>query len=336
MGPVADDASALLMDEADIEEVTSMTTHSPDPTAKVTAPLQHQEQRIGDVVAARQQGPADGSTAAPKVETAALPDTDASRSLPEPEGMDTLSGPILPAGKRTHDRILTQATQQEGSGGDEPPPKAPGIRRPTFKPRPNITFDSRQAGKPHPRDTPWKTCRINFALEETMHSCTSQADHRSASGAAAPDTYGASAEYHAAGSAGNDETQCMRSYANVTGSGGNEDTDEHYMDQADAEATAKGGGYWVKTMGEQQTEASGERGENDDGAAVPAASIKPLMKRRRTLRRRAFSRLPQRPVQADELRNAPTLNLRCYDPVKLPAYHAEVSVSMSDSEVFYV
>ncbi|KAH6936170.1 hypothetical protein HPB50_014445 [Hyalomma asiaticum] len=138
------------MDEADIEEVTSMTTHSPDPTAKVTAPLQQQEQRIGDVLAARQQGPADGSTAAPKVETAALPDTDASRSILEPEGMDTLSGPNLPAGKRTHVRILTQATQQEGSGGDEPPPKAPGIRRPTFKPRPNITVDSRQAGKPPP------------------------------------------------------------------------------------------------------------------------------------------------------------------------------------------
>ncbi|KAH6947672.1 hypothetical protein HPB50_020711 [Hyalomma asiaticum] len=50
-GPVTDDASALLMDEADIEEVTSMTTHSPDLTAKVTAPLQQQEQRIGDVVA---------------------------------------------------------------------------------------------------------------------------------------------------------------------------------------------------------------------------------------------------------------------------------------------
>ncbi|KAH6920757.1 hypothetical protein HPB50_028255 [Hyalomma asiaticum] len=97
-----------------------------------------------------QQGPADGSPAAPNAETAAPPHTDASRSLPEPEGMDTLSGPKMPAGKRPNDRILTQATQQEGSGGDEPPPKAPGIRRPTFKPRPNITVDSRQAGKPPP------------------------------------------------------------------------------------------------------------------------------------------------------------------------------------------
>ncbi|KAH6947288.1 hypothetical protein HPB50_018196 [Hyalomma asiaticum] len=138
------------MDEADIEEVTSTTTHSPDFTAKATAPLQQQEQRIGDVVATGQKGPADCSTAAPNVETAAPPHTDASRSLPEPEGKDTLSGPNLLAGKRPLDRILTQATQQEGSGGDEPPPKTPGIRRPTFKPRPNITVDSRQAGKPPP------------------------------------------------------------------------------------------------------------------------------------------------------------------------------------------
>ncbi|KAH6919612.1 hypothetical protein HPB50_029400 [Hyalomma asiaticum] len=103
---------------------------------------------MGDDVSIGQQGPADGSTAAPNVETAAQPDTDASRSLPEPEGMDTVCGPNLPAGKRPHERILTQATQQKGSGGDRQPPKAPGIRRPTFKSRPNITVDSRQAAQP--------------------------------------------------------------------------------------------------------------------------------------------------------------------------------------------
>ncbi|KAH6937068.1 hypothetical protein HPB50_025337 [Hyalomma asiaticum] len=128
-----------------------MTTHSPELTAKATAPLQQQEQRIGDVVATSQQGPAGGSTAAPKVETAAPPDTDGSSSLPEPEGMDTFSGPNLPAGKRPHDRILTQATQQEGSGGDEPPPKAPDHLVEGRHPGPieanvrgTVTFRSRQ------------------------------------------------------------------------------------------------------------------------------------------------------------------------------------------------
>ncbi|KAK8770186.1 hypothetical protein V5799_013350 [Amblyomma americanum] len=70
---------------------------------------------------------------------------------PDPESMDMSSGAAsLAAGKRPHDDGDNTALHQDSNGGDEPPSKAAGTRRPILKPRPNTSSETRQAEKPPP------------------------------------------------------------------------------------------------------------------------------------------------------------------------------------------
>ncbi|KAK8767548.1 hypothetical protein V5799_005670 [Amblyomma americanum] len=53
------------------------------------------------------------------------------------------------AGKRPRQKN-SDAPHTPEEGAEEPPAKAPGVRRPFFKPRPNVPADPRQAAKPPP------------------------------------------------------------------------------------------------------------------------------------------------------------------------------------------
>ncbi|XP_077491854.1 uncharacterized protein LOC144102463 [Amblyomma americanum] len=50
--------------------------------------------------------------------------------------------------KRTHDELATQDGQPSERNNDEPPPKTPGVRRPTLRPQPKIPPDRRSAVMP--------------------------------------------------------------------------------------------------------------------------------------------------------------------------------------------
>ncbi|KAH7979697.1 hypothetical protein HPB49_010614 [Dermacentor silvarum] len=136
-----------------IEEIVrSVRLHvSPPVAALLEAQLRMKNGQHVDEAVATQQEKAEDTAAVPNAEVKSLPELGATSTPPEPEGMDTHTGLAnLQAGKRPHDQANSLATLQDSNGGDEPPPKTPGMRRPTLKLRPNITDDPRQAGKPPP------------------------------------------------------------------------------------------------------------------------------------------------------------------------------------------
>nr|XP_050031261.1 uncharacterized protein LOC126527469 [Dermacentor andersoni] len=152
-GPVGnEDNSALLMDEADMEDTSTAAGEAADVVAKPAVRLEQEEKQVAQAVfTGHQQATAEGTAAMPNAEEKTPPDAEVTSSLVEPEGMDTLTGPTTqPTGKRPHNQTVSRTAKQDGSGGDEPPPKATGIRRSTLKLRPNVTVDPRQAGKPPP------------------------------------------------------------------------------------------------------------------------------------------------------------------------------------------
>ncbi|KAH7979086.1 hypothetical protein HPB49_008058 [Dermacentor silvarum] len=103
-----------------------------------SAPAQREPQHDGD----------DKATDAAK----ATVETLGSAETPDLDVMETSQVAAgLTAGKRPHEEDGVK--QQPAGEGDEPPPKAPGVRLSTLKPRPNIPVDERQAGKPPPATT---------------------------------------------------------------------------------------------------------------------------------------------------------------------------------------
>ncbi|KAH7966202.1 hypothetical protein HPB49_014319 [Dermacentor silvarum] len=67
-----------------------------------------------------------------------------------PETMDfSQEAAALTAGKHSREEFVGEK-QEPGGGSDEPPPKTPGIRRSTLKPRPSLAAETRQADKPPP------------------------------------------------------------------------------------------------------------------------------------------------------------------------------------------
>ncbi|KAH7984888.1 hypothetical protein HPB49_025665 [Dermacentor silvarum] len=94
-------------------------------------------QHVDEAVATEQQEQVQGSVAMPNREEESPPDPGAASTPPEHEDMDTHTGLAnLHAGKRPRDQTNSLATTQDSSGGDEPPPKAPGSASgpPTQKP----------------------------------------------------------------------------------------------------------------------------------------------------------------------------------------------------------
>ncbi|XP_065311184.1 uncharacterized protein [Dermacentor albipictus] len=153
-GPgTSEDSSEMLMDEADAEEA-----------ARVGGQPQRQNRPSFTTLVKQKAGPSgatDGSVQAQhkpeqddddKAKEAAKA-ADAKESSVETPGIDTMEtnqeAASTIAGKRPHEES-GDVKLQPGGSGNEPPPKAGGVRRSSLKPRPNIPADTRKAGKPPP------------------------------------------------------------------------------------------------------------------------------------------------------------------------------------------
>ncbi|XP_075543962.1 uncharacterized protein LOC142578464 [Dermacentor variabilis] len=154
-GPVSsDETSALLMDEADAEEASKEASGPAVQETTSAAPRAHQlDAQAKDRASPGQTPlpPAQDAVAASK-NAAETPDASSENATqPVAEPMDlSPEGSSHMAGKRSHDEAVSKASQPDEIGGDEPPFKAAGMRRASWKLRPNIPAESRQAGKPPP------------------------------------------------------------------------------------------------------------------------------------------------------------------------------------------
>ncbi|KAK8787567.1 hypothetical protein V5799_022655 [Amblyomma americanum] len=140
------------MDGADMEETSAATTETAAGEAK--KPLETpQQEKIVDEAGVTILEPAPPQEAVPRSEGEVKPSvvTGAPCIPPDPESMDMSSGAAsLAEKKRPHDDGDNTALHQDGKGGEGPPSKAAGMRRPTLKPWPNTSSETRQAAKPPP------------------------------------------------------------------------------------------------------------------------------------------------------------------------------------------
>ncbi|XP_077494019.1 uncharacterized protein LOC144104701 [Amblyomma americanum] len=152
----SEDSSELFMDEADAEEASKAASKPATQESTLTPPQTDQPGTLPKVTAATGQlvvAPVDTTPVASMPRSASETPMDSSESVTQSsaEPMDVLSAATKSAaGKRTHNEAGCSAPQLDAGGGDEPPTKAPGMKRSTLKPRPNVPVDSRQAGKPPP------------------------------------------------------------------------------------------------------------------------------------------------------------------------------------------
>ncbi|KAH7959869.1 hypothetical protein HPB49_014483 [Dermacentor silvarum] len=117
---VPTDGGSILLTESERfqEELRGITEHFVDIS---------EGQHVDEAVATEQQEQVEGTVAMPNREEESPPDPGAASTPPEHEDMDTHTGLAnLQAGKRPRDQTNSLATTQDSSGGDEPPPKAPG------------------------------------------------------------------------------------------------------------------------------------------------------------------------------------------------------------------
>ncbi|XP_049267547.1 uncharacterized protein LOC125756684 [Rhipicephalus sanguineus] len=151
----SEDSTDLLIDEADSEEAASPTSarEGAPSTSSSPPPGQPEKQPLAASVREPKDAPARAAvaTSARKASTSE-PVPQASVTQPADECMDTTQGSAsAAAGKRPHEQTTSSEPQLDDGGGDEPPTKAPGVRRFPFKPRPNIPCEPRRsAANPPP------------------------------------------------------------------------------------------------------------------------------------------------------------------------------------------
>ncbi|XP_077512845.1 uncharacterized protein LOC144124044 [Amblyomma americanum] len=144
------DVNDLLQDEAEVEEASKGAEEKSGEDAKSP-----EEKSGGDPKAKASDSP---SLTASEPEPTATNTTTGAISLSSHDGriatdkaesMDAsetgTSGAVV---KRTHDELATQDGQPSEPNNDEPPPKTPGVRRPTLRPQPKIPPDRRSAVTP--------------------------------------------------------------------------------------------------------------------------------------------------------------------------------------------
>ncbi|XP_077486809.1 uncharacterized protein LOC144098156 [Amblyomma americanum] len=153
-GPgTSEDSSELLIDEADAEEATGSTMLKVKQDAPSLSLLTKQK-----VTAA-----SDDKASEKVVDAPSEDDHDSQKEMTKvcveaPEGGESSRTDAMHvtqemaasmAGKRPQEESVGKK-EQYGDGSDEPPPKTPGMRCSTLKPRPNLSAETRQAGKPPP------------------------------------------------------------------------------------------------------------------------------------------------------------------------------------------
>ncbi|XP_077486756.1 uncharacterized protein LOC144098076 [Amblyomma americanum] len=144
------DVNDLLQDEAEVEEGSKGAEKKSGEDAKSP-----EQKSGGDHQAKASDSP---SLTAPEPEPTATNTTtgatflsthDGRIATDKAEAMDAsetgTSGAVM---KRTHDELATQDGQPSEPYNDEPPPKTPGVRRPTLHPQPKIPPDRRSPVTP--------------------------------------------------------------------------------------------------------------------------------------------------------------------------------------------
>ncbi|XP_077523569.1 uncharacterized protein LOC144134535 [Amblyomma americanum] len=119
------DASALLMDAADMEETSTATTATAAGETNAVETSQQDKIVAEEGVTIREPAPRQDAGPRSEGEVKSPVATGALSIPPDPVSMDMSSGAAnLAAGKRPHDDGESTALQQDGNGGDEPPSKA--------------------------------------------------------------------------------------------------------------------------------------------------------------------------------------------------------------------
>ncbi|XP_077507283.1 uncharacterized protein LOC144116391 [Amblyomma americanum] len=143
-------ASDLMMDELDAEEAaTAKGGNVLETLVPLSTSVAEGSGRLEPASSVLQDGLPDEKAAV--LEDAAARPNEASENAEsqQEEMVVSLAASSSQAGKRPREKN-SDAPHTPEEGAEEPPAKAPGVRRPSFKPRPNVPPDPRQAAKPPP------------------------------------------------------------------------------------------------------------------------------------------------------------------------------------------
>ncbi|XP_077512795.1 uncharacterized protein LOC144123970 [Amblyomma americanum] len=143
-------ASELKIDELDAEEAaTGKGGNVLETLVPLSTSVAEGSGRLQPASSVPQDGLPDEKAAVFEDAAARPNETSENAESQQEEMVVTVAASSSQAGKRPREKN-SDALHTPEEGAKEPPAKAPGVRRPSFKPRPNVPLDPRQAAKPPP------------------------------------------------------------------------------------------------------------------------------------------------------------------------------------------